>query len=190
MSNPKPDHFREFYRIGRCLLGSQDKSLILQPESEVPKFEVYEDADFAGNYSNNEPHFRRNPVCARSRTGFILCYAGAPLLWISKLKSEGALSTTEFEYIVLSHSLRDALLMQRALFELSKAFLFSKPNLIMRCKVFEDNEGAITFASNPKYRPGTKHIAVKYHHFRERVQEGEIVVEKISMQLQKADMLT
>ena len=39
------------------------------------------------------------------------------------------------------------------------------PNV--HCKLFEDNNGALELAKAPRYRPRTKHIAVKYHHFRE-----------------------
>jgi hypothetical protein len=35
-----------------------------------------------------------------------------------------------------------------------------------KCKLFEDNSGAMTLAKSPAMRPRTKHINVKYHHFR------------------------
>jgi hypothetical protein len=37
----------------------------------------------------------------------------------------------------------------------------------VHCKVYEDNAGAIEMARLPKMRPRTKHLNVKYHHFRE-----------------------
>jgi hypothetical protein len=37
----------------------------------------------------------------------------------------------------------------------------------VHCKVFEDNAGAIEIANVPKMRPRTKHLNIKYHHFRE-----------------------
>jgi hypothetical protein len=42
----------------------------------------------------------------------------------------------------------------------------------VHCKVFEDNEGAIEIAKVPKMRPRTKHLNIKYHHFREEVRKG------------------
>jgi hypothetical protein len=36
----------------------------------------------------------------------------------------------------------------------------------VKCKLFEDNSGAMTLAKSPAMRPRTKHINVKYHHFR------------------------
>jgi hypothetical protein len=34
-------------------------------------------------------------------------YAGCPIIWVSKLQSEVALSTTEAEFIALSQAMRD-----------------------------------------------------------------------------------
>ena len=38
---------------------------------------------------------------------------------------------------------------------------------IVKCKVFEDNNGVIELAKAPNILPRTKHIDLKYHHFRE-----------------------
>ena len=52
------------------------------------------------------------------------------------------------------------------------------PNVVtapaIHCRVFEDNSGALTMAKVPKMRPRTKHLNVKYHHFRDHVERGEI----------------
>lgn len=107
-----------------------------------------------------------------------------------KVTRRGYISTTESEYAALSQSLRDALPMQKVLEELAGALGFAKPEIVMRCNVYEDNSGAVALASDHKYRPRKKQIAVKYHHFRERVSKGEVTVLKISTHLQKADILT
>jgi len=41
-----------------------------------------------------------------------------------------------------------------------------------------------------KYRPRTKHLNVKLHHFRKYVNEGLIKVQKIETEGQQADYLT
>ena len=41
-----------------------------------------------------------------------------------------------------------------------------------------------------KYRPRTKHLNVKLHHFRSYVEDGSISVEKIDTKEQLADYLT
>ena len=37
---------------------------------------------------------------------------------------------------------------------------------------FEENKGAIELEKEPKYRPRTKHISIKWHHFREHIRQG------------------
>ena len=61
---------------------------------------------------------------------------------------------------------------------------------IMKCTVFEDNNGAIELAKAPMMRPRTKHIAMKYHNFRSCVQKGETIIEKVDAAEQEADFLT
>ncbi len=42
-----------------------------------------------------------------------------------------------------------------------------QPKFVLR--VHEDNQSCIAMANNPKFTPRTKHIAIKYHHFRKHV---------------------
>ena len=60
----------------------------------------------------------------------------------------------------------------------------------IHCKVFEDNEGAIEIARVPKMRPRTKHLNIKYHHFREEVKKGAVSICHIGTEEQMADILT
>jgi hypothetical protein len=60
----------------------------------------------------------------------------------------------------------------------------------VHCKVFEDNAGAIEIANVPKMRPRTKHLNIKYHHFREAVKKGTINIYYTRMEDQIADILT
>ena len=58
------------------------------------------------------------------------------------------------------------------------------------CKAFEDNEGALEMARTPKMRPRTKHIKIKYHHFKEATADGRIEVKAIDTKQQQADIFT
>jgi hypothetical protein len=132
-----------------------------------------------------------NPTTARSRTGFIIFYAGCPITWTSKLQTEIALSATEAEYIALSQSLREVTALFRILREIKDihpTINYCVPQI--HCTAFEDNEGAIEMARCPKMRPRTKHLNIKYHHFREAVANGEIEIKHIRSKLQIADLLT
>jgi hypothetical protein len=57
-------------------------------------------------------------------------------------------------------------------------------------KVFEDNACAIEIANIPKMRPRTKHLNIKYHHFREGVRKGTISIYHTRTTEQMADIFT
>ena len=184
---PKKSHGVAVRHIGRYLLGTRDKGIILKPLSEQ-SFDVYVDSDFAGNFTKEESHHRDS---ARSRYGFIITYAGCPVYWCSKLATEIALSTTEAEYIGLSQALRTAIPLMNIAKEMKQLGFDvqgTKPNV--HCRVFEDNSGAIELATNHKFRPRTRHIAVRYHHFRHHVSKGRISIHKIDSASMPADQLT
>ena len=60
----------------------------------------------------------------------------------------------------------------------------------IHCKVFEDNSGALEMAKVHKYRPRTKHLNVKLHHFRSYVEDKVITIHPIDTTAQLADYLT
>ena len=163
---PKKSHEDAICRICRYLQGTKEKGLRFKPDNEL-KLDCYVDADFAGLYNVED---QQDPVCVKSRTGYCLTLGSCPLIWVSKLQTEVALSTTEAEYIALSQSLRDLIPMRRLLEEAGKGLSIDlgKP-ATLHSTVFEDNNGALSLALSPKISPRTKHIAVKYHHFRESV---------------------
>ena len=63
-----------------------------------------------------------------------------------------------------------------------------KPKIL--CRLFEDNNGALLLATEQKYRPRTKHISLKYHHFRAFVREKKINILPIDTKEQIADQFT
>jgi Reverse transcriptase (RNA-dependent DNA polymerase) len=184
---PKKEHGEAVRWLVRYLKGTRDKGFILHPEREKG-LELYVDADFSGNWNHKEADDRDT---ARSRHGYFIMYAGCPVIWKSQLQTEICLSTTESEYTGLSYALRDAIPLMQFLRELKER----KFNVIDKmaeahCIVHEDNSGALEMARNPKYRPRTKHLNVKLHHFRDYVQRKEISIQKIDTKDQLADFLT
>ena len=106
---------------------------------------------------------------------------GCNTLWKSQLQTEITLSSTESEYIGLSYALTEVILLMRPLEEMKGlGFPISKTTSDIHCKVFEDNNGALEMARAHKFRPRTKHINVKLHHFRSFMGKGNISVHAIS----------
>jgi hypothetical protein len=186
-SDPKVSHAHAVKRIVKYLIGTKDKGIILNPRDH--SFDCWVDADFVGNW--DRVYADVDPATAKSRTGFVVTYAGCPITWASKLQTEVALSTTEAEYNALSSSLREVIHMMQLVEEakdLGWTTFVGKPTV--HCTVFEDNSGALEMARLPKMRPRTKHLCVRLHHFRERVRNGSISIQHVASELQIADMLT
>ena len=188
VSDPKVEHGEAVRWLGRYLKGTRHKGTIMHPLPEK-ELEVYVDASFCGDWDPVDAAGDRDT--ARSRHGYIINYAGCPLLWKSQLQTEVALSSTESEYTGLSYALRDAIPIMQLLKEMKgKGFPIHAPQARVHCHVFEDNSGALEMARIHKYRPRTKHLNVRLHHFRDYVERKEISIHPISTNDQPADFLT
>ncbi len=132
-----------------------------------------------------------DPSTAKSQSGWIVFYAGCPVIWASKLQTQVVLSNTEAEFIAMSQLLQDVLPIMFLVQEICKKgfqVICTKPYIY--CKVFEDNSGALEPARLPKLCPRTKHINVCYHHFPEHVRNGFVKIFPVGTENQIADALT
>jgi hypothetical protein len=185
--SPRKIHEEAVKHICRYLKGTIEQGIQFDPDSSLT-LDCYVDADYAGLWGSEDS---QDPVCSKSRTGYVLTLGGCPLLWVSRLQSEIALSTLESEYIALSQAMRDLIPMRRLLKEVSTALgVTADGAAIMKSTVFEDNNGALGLATSPKLTPRTRHICVKYHFFKEHIKPGEIEIVKVESQFQKADIFT
>jgi hypothetical protein len=202
--NPRQSHGVAVKRILRYLNGTRDKGMKFKPTQSL-KVDCYVDADFAGLWGI-EPD--QDPVSVKSRSGYLITFMNCPLLWVSKLQSQIALSTMESEYIALSQSMRDLIAIREVLKEIyaivlddsktqltyrthSKAFTeVVGKSPVPQSTVHEDNEACLKFASMPKMSPRTKHIAIPYHFFRSKVENLEIQIIGIDTENQLGDQFT
>lgn len=185
--SPREEHSHAVKLIGRYLKSTKDKGLVCTPNDS--SFTCHCDADFAGQW--NPMIAEHDGATARSRTGFIIAYSGCPIVWGSRLQTEIALSSTESEYIALSQALREVLPLMSLVQELASAgFTLNCHPPAIHCKVFEDNSGALEMARTPRMRPRTRHINLKYHHFREAVTAGLVSIHAITTDNQIADIFT
>ena len=82
--------------------GTKDNGLVFNPSKKLV-VDCYADTYFVRLWGYEDP---QDPICARKRPGFVVTFANCPLLWVSKLQTEIALSTLHSEYVTLSHSVR------------------------------------------------------------------------------------
>ena len=69
-------HELALIRIGQDLKVTRDKGLVLRPTNEMG-IDCYVDADFAGLWGVEDP---QDPTSVKSRTGYVLCLAGCPVI--------------------------------------------------------------------------------------------------------------
>ena len=186
--DPRKEHGDAVLHIVMYLKATRHIGLRFKPDP-TRGFEDYVDADFSGLWSPTTA--ASDPSTSKSRSGWIVFYAGCPIIWASKLQGMVALSTTEAEYIALSQSLRDVLPIMDLMTEFEqRGFKVMCTEPYVYCKAFEDNSGALELARLPKLRPRSKHININYHHFREHVRKGLVKIFPIGTDHQVADILT
>jgi hypothetical protein len=189
--NPTRRHELALIRIGRYLKGTMNEGLIMIPTS-TPRVDCFPDADFAGLYGHEDI---QDPHCVRSRTGYVILAFGCPVLWRSSLQTEIATSTMMAEYVALSTACKDLFPVIALVKELSKSAGFSDDFISkIHVRIHEDNVGALTLGKLEPRRttPRSKHYAIKYHWFREKVHDksNKIELVKIDSKNQLGDIFT
>ena len=183
---PKIEHAKAIRWLAKYLKHTKSDGMILQPDLSRG-LEMYVDADFAGNW---DPDETQDIDTSRSRHGYAIKFANCLIQWKSQLQREIALSSTEAEYTGLSYAIREIIPIVNLLREIKIYHNLPNVNPKLYLKVYEDNAGAIEMANNHKYRPRTKHLNIRLHHFRKHIESGLIVIEKIPTELQQADIFT
>ena len=79
-------------RICLYLQGTKDNGLVFNPSNKLV-VDCYADAYFAGLWGHENP---QDPICDSILTLFVVSFANFPLLWVSQLQIEIALSTLRF----------------------------------------------------------------------------------------------
>ncbi|KIN98729.1 hypothetical protein M404DRAFT_31056 [Pisolithus tinctorius Marx 270] len=133
----------------------------------------YVDADWAADINN-----------CRSVTGYTFILSGGAVSWSSKKQSSVALSSTEAEYMATCTAMKEAIWIHTLVLELETVLSHEPTPLLI------DNQSAISLARNAMFHDRTKHIVIRHHFIREKVDSGEVVVNYVSTNDQVADMLT
>ena len=188
--NPKHSHAQAVKRIACYLKGTADKGLIMTPDTSQG-LDCHCDADFCGLWGHEDD---QDPVCVRSRTGYVLRLFGCPLLWSSRLQSEITLSTVAAEYVAFSMAMRDLLPMRELLKEIGSALGQEVKQVSeMRSTVFEDNTGCLSLVNTPRMSTRNKYLALKYHWFRSKIGTGPdqgVIAVHVDTKKQLADGFT
>lgn len=173
MNNHGQAHIRAFKRVLRYLKGTQDLALTFDGNSKEPfTLEAWCDASWGDNPDNR-----------RSKTGYVVKLGCNTVSVCSILQKTVALSTTEAEYMAVSDGLREIIWLR----ELLKDYGFEQPSATV---IHEDNNGCIALSVNPVNHKRNKHIDIRHHFIRDKVEDGTIVLSRLDTEEMLADILT
>ena len=115
----------------------------------------YADANFAGLWGHESP---QDPICARSRTVFVVTFSNCPMLWVSKLQTKIALSTLHSKYVALYHSVRALFPLKSLIKEVidNLGIDNKKLDFVSSSTIYEGNNGSIVVARSPRMTPTSK----------------------------------
>jgi hypothetical protein len=94
-----------------------------------------------------------------------------------------ALSTAESEYIALCVAIREAVWLRKLLPDL---FGHEMDSTIIHC----DNQSCVKLSENPVFHDKLKHIEIKYHYIKDKVQRKAVHVQYLSTHEQVVDVFT
>jgi hypothetical protein len=172
-ATPGEEHQRALDRVFWYLQATKDWHLVFQQGTpEGLSLTGFMDADWANELSDRS-----------STSGYTYKLAGGAISWSSKKQSSIALSSTEAEYIAGAHAAKEAIWLRRLL---SKLGLPDHDPTTLRM----DNQSAIAIAKNPQFHDRTKHIEVRYHFLRHKIEEEEIELDYVPTNEQVANILT
>jgi hypothetical protein len=168
---PTEAHYELGLRVIRYLVNTRDVGLELGGK-EGSSLTAYVDSDWAGCTKTR-----------RSTTGYVSYVFGSAVNWISRRQATVSASTMEAEYIAAAEASSDIVWLRNLLKEIGMSI--DAPTVVRI-----DNQSAIRLANNPSTHARSKHIDIKHHILRERVDNGTIDLEYIESKKNRADILT
>jgi hypothetical protein len=170
MSEPSQQDYLLAKRILRYLKGTADLKLTFDKKNKVVG---YSDASYAEDKNDR-----------KSTGGYVFNMNGGAISWKSQKQKIVTLSSCEAEYVTLSEAAKEAMWLRKLIRDVDNKK--SESPII----IFEDNQSTIKTAKNPIQSERTKHIDVRHHYIRERVEEKKIEVKYVPTTDQVADLLT
>ena len=169
-ANPSVSDWKALKRVMRYIAGTENLALKFKHQSnEEFKLAAFSDADWAGDAKDR-----------KSTSGMVITVNGSIVAWASKKQTSIALSSTESEYIALSQCGKEVKWFRQILEELGMKV--NGPTVL-----FEDNSGAISWASGSKR---TEHVDIKFHYIRDLVENAVVTMKYCPTERMIADVMT
>jgi len=149
------EHWNAVKRVFKYLKGTREQWLTygLVPGGE--KLQGYADAD--GSMAED-----RHAI-----SGYAFILDGGAVSWGSKRQEIVSLSTTESEYVAITHAAKEAKWLRSLIGEIFQPI--DEPSTL-----FSDNQSAIALTQDHQYHARSKHIDIRYHFIRWMVDNGTL----------------
>lgn len=171
-TNAQDDHWNYLKRVLRYVKGTLNAKMVYKREPNDLNLIGYADADWANDINDR-----------KSISGYVFKLFGSTVSWASRKQLCVTVSSTEAEYIALCEASKEALWLKG----LVNDFNIFQINYV---SIFEDNQGCMRIAEDPKEHKLMKHVDTKYHFVRELVQNEVIDLHYIRTDDQIADVMT
>jgi hypothetical protein len=167
-------HWKAAKHLLRYIRGTTDLCLMFDGDCGKRILLGYADADWGGDMDTR-----------RSTTGYVFKVYGGVVAWKSRRQPTVALSTTEAEYMASADAAQQATWLRLLLDDLQLGPPTDSP-----IPIYNDNNGCIALSKNPVHHDKSKHIAMRHHFLREKVEDGSIDLSHVSSASNIADLLT
>jgi hypothetical protein len=165
-------HFKAAKNLLRYIQGTLDLCLTFDGKSAEQTLLGYVDADWGGDMDTR-----------RSTTGYVFKVYGGVVAWKSRCQPTVALSTTKAEYMASADATQQAIWLKLLLSDLGIDHSNPVP-------LFNNNQGTIALSKNPVHHKRSKHILLRHHFLREKVENQSIELAHIPSAENIADLLT
>jgi hypothetical protein len=175
-SNPNKTHWASVKRIFRYLNGTKHLGITYGGTKELNLI-GYSDSDWGGDLDTR-----------RSTSGHVFLLGNGATSWYSKLQSSVATSTMQAEYIALYEATRECIWLNLLLKELGRNETTTSIPIPIYIKC--DNQSCIALAKNPENHARSKHIEIKYHFIREKIEDKSVEILYCPTEEMIADIFT
>ena len=172
-SNPNQTHMRAVDRIFEYLKDDPSKGILYSGKHGL-QLRGFVDSDFAGCEDSR-----------KSTTGWVFTLAEGPVSWSSQRQKTVATSTMDAEYIARAEAAKEAVWIRNFINDLRIPGVH-----IDAVPLYIDNNSALKLTRNPEFHSRSKHIDVKHHFIREKVDDGIINTLRVETSDNLADIFT
>ena len=155
VESPRTTHLITMKRVFRYLKTTCDLRLVL--EGNNLDLVGYSNADWASQMDRH----------SISRYAFFL--SGGAISWSSKKQPIITLSSTESEYVALTHAAKEMIWLRKLVTEVIQPLLSAST-------IFCDNQGAITLSKDATFHAHTKHIDTRFHFIHQTINSKVIAL--------------